>query len=151
MGLTPYICSSKPIYFNTRHDNSDRHDEIRSTLRTISQSALPKSCSPTRTEPRDLRRAPEAFHQNNDLLVLHQTTRHIDTSDRISEESSRLSMAPPASSKSFGVCLGQAPQIAADAFIRRTTEMQQLHNWLSTKSQADRQCTVSITSSWRYR
>ena len=86
----------------------------------------------------------EKIHKNTDLLVLHQTTRHVDTGDRILEELSKLSVAPPASSKSFGVCLGRAPQIAADSFIGRTNELQQLRDWLSPKSQPDRQRIVSI-------
>lgn len=71
-----------------------------------------------------VQQALERIYKNNDLLVLHQTTRHNDTGDRILEELSRISVAPPASSKSFGVCLGRAPQIAADAFIGRTNELQ---------------------------
>ena len=35
---------------------------------------------------------------------------------------------------SFGVCLGQAPQIAPDAFIGRHSELQQLRDWLSPNS-----------------
>ena len=86
----------------------------------------------------------EKIHMSNDFLVLYQTTRHVDTGDRILEELSKLSVAPPASSKSFGVCLGQAPQIAADAFIGRTYELQQLHDWLSPKSQPNCQRIMSI-------
>ena len=91
-----------------------------------------------------MQQALEKIHKNNDLLVLHQTTRHVDTGDRILEELSKLSITPLASSKSFGVCLGQAPQIAADAFVGRTNELQQLHDWLSPKHQPDRQRTISI-------
>ena len=91
-----------------------------------------------------VRQVLEKIHKNNDLLVLHQTTRHVDTGDRILEELSRMSVASPASSKSFGVCLGRAPQIAADAFIGRTNELQQLHDWLSPKSHPDRQRIMSI-------
>jgi len=91
-----------------------------------------------------IQQALEKIHKNNDLLVLHQTTRHVDTGDRILEELSRMSVAPPASSKLFGVCLGRAPQIAADAFKGRTNELQQLHDWLSPKSHPDRQCIMSI-------
>ena len=91
-----------------------------------------------------VQQALEKIHRNNDLLVLHQTTRHVDTGDRILEELSKLSVAPPASSKSFGVCLGQAPQIAADAFIGRADELQQLRDWLSSKSQPGRQRIISI-------
>jgi hypothetical protein len=68
----------------------------------------------------------EKIHMNNDILVLHQTTTHADTGERILEELSKLSVVPPASVKSFGVCLGQAPRIASDAFIGRTNELQQL-------------------------
>jgi len=91
-----------------------------------------------------IQQALEKIHQNNDLLVLYQTIRHIDTGNRILEELSKLSVAPPASSKSFGVCLGRAPQIEADAFIGRTSELQQLHDWLPPKSYPDRQRIVSI-------
>ncbi len=59
-------------------------------------------------------------------------------------KSSKLRVAPPESSKSFGVCLGQAPQIAADAFIGRADELQQLRDWLPPKSQPDRQRIISI-------
>ena len=91
-----------------------------------------------------VQQALDKIHKNNDLLVLHQTTRHVDTGDRILEELSKLSIVPPVLSKSFGVCLGQAPQIAADAFIGRTKELQQLRDWLSPKSQPDRQRIISI-------
>ena len=91
-----------------------------------------------------VRQVLEKIHKNSDLLVLHQTTRHADTGDRILEELSRMSVAPPASSKSFGVCLGRAPQIAADAFIGRINELQQLYDWLSPKSHPDRQRIMSI-------
>jgi hypothetical protein len=45
---------------------------------------------------------------------------------------------------SFGICVGQAPQIAPDAFIGRTNELQQLQDWLSPKSHPNRQRIVSI-------
>jgi hypothetical protein len=86
----------------------------------------------------------EKIHKNNNILVLHQTTRHVDTGDRIIEELSKLSLKPPASIMSFGVCLGQAPQIAPDAFIGRTNELQQLQDWLFPEYHPDRQCIVSI-------
>ncbi|MCJ1280261.1 hypothetical protein MMC21_008088 [Puttea exsequens] len=91
-----------------------------------------------------VQQALEKIHKNNDLLVLHQTTRHVDTGDRILEGLSKLSVAPPASSKSFGVCLGRAPQVAADAFIGRNKELQQMRDWLSPKIQPDRQPIISI-------
>ena len=49
-----------------------------------------------------------------------------------------------ASSRSFGVCLNQAPRIAPDAFVGRTIELQQLQDWLSPKRSTVRQRIVSI-------
>lgn len=91
-----------------------------------------------------VRQALEKIHKNIDVLVLHQTTRHVDTGDRILEELSKLSVAPPASSKSFGLCLGQAPQIEPDAFIGRMNELQQLQDWLLPTNHPHHQCIVSI-------
>jgi N-terminal domain on NACHT_NTPase and P-loop NTPases/NB-ARC domain len=91
-----------------------------------------------------VQQAMEKIHKNNDILILHQTTRHVDTGDRILEEMSKLSLTPPASIMSFGVCLGQAPQTAPDAFIGRTNELQQLQDWLFPEHHPDRQCIVSI-------
>ena len=91
-----------------------------------------------------VQQALEKIYKNNDLLVLYQTTQHVDTGDHILEGLSKLSIAPPSLSNSFGVCLGQAPQIAGDAFIGRTDELQQLHDWLSPKSRPNRQRIISI-------
>lgn len=44
--------------------------------------------------------------KNNDILVPHQTTRHVNTGDRMLEELSKLSVIPPTLFESFGVCLG---------------------------------------------
>ena len=86
----------------------------------------------------------EKIYKNVDFLTLHQTTRHVDTGDRILEGFSKLSVKPPTSFLSFGVCLGQAPQVPPDAFIGRKKELQQLRDWLSPKSQANGQRIVSI-------
>ena len=42
-----------------------------------------------------VRQALDKIHKNNEILVLHQTTRHIDTGDRILEALSKLSVTPP--------------------------------------------------------
>ena len=55
---------------------------------------------------------------------MHQTTRHVDTGDRILEILSKLSVTSHTSSKSFGLCLSRAPQVVADAPIERTKELQ---------------------------
>ena len=84
-----------------------------------------------------LQQALEKIYKNVDSLTLHQT-------DRILEGVSKLSVAPATPSNLFGVCLGRAPQVAADDFIGRTKELQQLRDWLSPKSQPNRQRIVSI-------
>jgi hypothetical protein len=91
-----------------------------------------------------VRLALEKIHEDIDFLVLHQTTQHVDTGDRILEELLKLSLIPPVSSKSFGVYLGQAPQTEPDAFIGRTTELQQLRDWLLPTNHPHRQFIVSI-------
>ncbi|KIX02501.1 uncharacterized protein Z518_08442 [Rhinocladiella mackenziei CBS 650.93] len=88
--------------------------------------------------------ASEKIHKSIDILVLHQTTRHVDMGTHILQELSKLSVAPRGSSESFGICLGQAPQIEPDAFIGRTDELQQLRAWLSPANHPNRQCVVSI-------
>ena len=40
-------------------------------------------------------RALEKIYGNNNILVLHQTTRQVDTGDRILEALSKLSVTPP--------------------------------------------------------
>ena len=42
-----------------------------------------------------VQRALEKIYRNNDILVLHQTTRHVDRGDRILEALSKLSVTPP--------------------------------------------------------
>ena len=91
-----------------------------------------------------IQQALEKIFKNNDVLVLYQTTQHVDTGGRILEELSKLSVTLPTSSKSFGVCLARAPQVVADAFIGRTKELQQLRDLLSPKSQPNSQRIISI-------
>ena len=91
-----------------------------------------------------IQKALEKIYKNVNILTFHQTTRHVDTGDRILEGVSKLSVKPPTSFKSFGVCLGQAPQVPADAFIGREKELQQLRDWLSPKTQPKGRRIVSI-------
>lgn len=46
--------------------------------------------------------------------------------------------------KSFGLCLGQAPQIHPHAFKGREKELAELQNWLLPAKHPKRQCIVSI-------
>ena len=91
-----------------------------------------------------VQQALEKIHKNIVILLLCQTTQHIDTGDRVLEELSKLSVAPPVSAKSLGLYLGQASQIAPDAFIGRINELQQLQDWPSPKIYPNRQRIVSI-------
>jgi N-terminal domain on NACHT_NTPase and P-loop NTPases len=88
--------------------------------------------------------ASEKIHKSIDVLVLHQTTLHVDIGYHILEELSKLNLSPPASVKSFGVCLGQAPQIEPDALKGRREELQQLRDQLIPANHPHRQCIVSI-------
>ena len=90
-------------------------------------------------------RAVDKIHQDIDFLVLHQTTQHIETGDRILEELSKLTLAPPVVSYSLGVNLGKAPQIDADAFIGRRRELEQLQELLPPKKHPHRQCVVCVS------
>jgi hypothetical protein len=80
-----------------------------------------------------------------DFLVLHQTTQHVDTGDRILEELLKLNLAPPVMPQSFGICLGPAPEIDPDAFIGRKSELQRLREILFPDIRPHRQCIVTIS------
>lgn len=89
--------------------------------------------------------AVDKIHKDIDFLVLHQTTQHVDTGDRILEELLKLNLAPPVVPQSFGVCLGQAPEIDPDAFIGRKSELQRLREILFPDTRPHRQCIVTIS------
>jgi hypothetical protein len=89
-------------------------------------------------------RAVEKIHNGIEVLVLHQTTSIIDVGDRILQELARLNVQNPPSQNTFGLCLGQAPQIEPDAFIGRKAEVQQLSEWLSPEHHPLSQKMVTI-------
>ena len=86
----------------------------------------------------------DKIHESIRVLNFHQTTLHSDTENRILEELAKLNVAPPEALKHFGVCLGQAPQIASDAFIGRAHESQQLQDWLVPANHPRRQCIAGV-------
>jgi len=90
-----------------------------------------------------VQQALERIHKNIDVLVLHQTTRHIGTGDHILEELSKLNVASP-ESKPLGQCLGLEPQMEPDALIGRTAERHQMQSWLSPINHPHCQRIVSI-------
>jgi N-terminal domain on NACHT_NTPase and P-loop NTPases/NB-ARC domain len=136
----------KAVVDNTSEQISAIKVCLSKTLPPDSASKLERTLKALKSLAKEdkVQQALEKIHKNIDILVLHQTTRQVDTGDRILEELSKLSVAPPASPKSFGVCLGQAPQIEPDAFIGRTAELQQLRSWLLPTIHPRRQRVVSI-------
>lgn len=78
-----------------------------------SASKLERALKALRSLAKDdkVKQALGQIHRNIDILVLHQTTRHIDTGDRILGELSKLSVVP-LSSKSFGVSRPGTPNYA---------------------------------------
>lgn len=84
---------------------------------------------------KEVQAAVEKIHHDIDFLVLHQTTRHVDTGERILEELVRLQLVSassptniPADSKpekvvSLGLCLSSAPQIEPGNFVGRAGEL----------------------------
>jgi len=70
-----------------------------------------------------VQRALEKIYGNNDILVLHQTTRHVDTGDRILEALSKLSVTPPTPPcPSSTIPFGRDPD-----FVDRGAIVDQLH------------------------
>ena len=70
-----------------------------------------------------VQRALEKIYRNNDILVLHQTTQHVDTGDRILEALSKLSVIPPTlPCPSSTIPFGRDPD-----FVDRGAILEQLH------------------------
>ena len=70
-----------------------------------------------------VQRALEKIYGNNDILVLHQTTRHVDTGDCILEALSKLSVIPPTlPCPSSTIPFGRDPD-----FVDRGAIVDQLH------------------------
>lgn len=56
-----------------------------------------------------VQRALEKIYRNNEILILHQTTRHIDTGDRILEALLKLNMIPSTPCPSSTIPFGRDP------------------------------------------
>ena len=65
-----------------------------------------------------VRQALEMIHKNIDVLVLHQTTRHVNLSSQMVEELSKLHVESTTSSESFGAMLKTLSQ-RSDETMRR--------------------------------
>ena len=70
-----------------------------------------------------VQRVLEKIYGSNDILVLHQTTQHVDTGDRILEALSKLSVTPPTlTCPSSNIPFGRDPD-----FVDRGDIVDQLH------------------------
>ena len=136
----------KAVIDNTLEQIASVQNSLSKILPSDGDSKLERALKALKSLAKDdkVQQVLEKIYKNNDILILHQTTRHVDTGDRILERLSKLSVTPPTTFKSFGVCLGRAPEVAADDFIGRAKELQQLRDWLCPKSQPNRQRIVSI-------
>ncbi|KAL6247007.1 hypothetical protein RBB50_006314 [Rhinocladiella similis] len=84
------------------------------------------------------------IQRNNDILVLYQTTRHVDTNDLILAELTKMRIHQPAPSWSKGLHLNQASRIAPDAFVGRASELQQVKDLLLPRFHPSVERVVSI-------
>lgn len=67
---------------------------------------------------------------------------NIEINDQVLHRLARLDLHSRSAPKTFGLCLGQAPQIEQDAFIGRRAELQQLQEWFPPRNKDQR--VVSI-------
>lgn len=67
---------------------------------------------------------------------------NVDINEHVLEQLTRLDLNAAPTRRTFGLCLGQAPQIEQDAFIGRKAELQQLQEWFSLNKRT--QSVVSI-------
>ncbi|KAL8784584.1 MAG: hypothetical protein Q9195_008985 [Heterodermia aff. obscurata] len=136
----------KAVIDDTFEQIASVQDFLSKVLPSDGDSKLERALKALKSLAKDdrVKKSLEKIYKNNDILLLHQATRNVDTDDRILEGLSKLSVKPPTSFISFGVCLGQAPQVPADAFIGREKELQQLRDWLSPKGKPNGQRIVSI-------
>ena len=124
---TVHICLSKIF----PSDSASRSERMFKALKSLAKED-------------QVQQASEKIHKNIEFLILDQTTRGSGAGYRILKTLSKSSVTPDVSSKSHGVYLSRAPQIADDAFVGRTKELQQLQEWLLPKGQPNRQRIVSI-------
>lgn len=63
--------------------------------------------------------------------------------DSFLQRSSGSELSLPPTRRTFGLCLGQAPQIEQDAFIGRAAELNQLQEWFSSNGGLQRVVSIS--------
>ena len=99
----------KAVVDDTSKQVSDIQISLSKVLPSDGASKLERALKALKSLAKEdkIQRALEKIDGNNDILVLHQTTRHVDTGDRILEALSKLSVIPltlpcPSSTIPFG-------------------------------------------------
>ena len=87
----------KAVVDDTSEQVSDIQISLAKVLPSDGASKLERALKALKSLAKEdkVQRALEKIHENNNILVLHQTTRHVDTGDRILEALSKLSVTPP--------------------------------------------------------
>jgi N-terminal domain on NACHT_NTPase and P-loop NTPases/NB-ARC domain len=94
---------------------------------------------------RKVQKIVDQLHSDIQILNFHQTTSHLDISDQIRLELSRLTLVPtsPTPNYTFGLNLGGAPQIVDGLFVGRDAELRQLQQWLMPQPSTQNVVAVS--------
>jgi N-terminal domain on NACHT_NTPase and P-loop NTPases len=108
----------KAVVDNTSEQVSALWTSLSKTLPPAGASKLERALKALRSLAKEdkIQQALEKIHKNNDILVLHQTARHVDTGDRILEELSKLSVTT-VSSKSFSAARYSPKRIHHPTFL----------------------------------
>ena len=115
----------KVVVDDTSKQVSDIQMSVSKVLPSDGASKLERALKALKSLAKEdrLQRALEKIYGNNDILVLHQTTRHVDTGDRILEALSKLSVTPPTlPCPSSTIPFGRDPD-----FVDRGAILEQLH------------------------
>ena len=92
-----------------------------------------------------VQKAVNEIQSNIQLFIFHQATSHIDTSESIFQQLSKLSITPPPVPQfCFGLNIASAPQIDEGNFVGRDVELAQLEEWLLPQTDPPLQNIVSV-------
>ena len=115
----------KKVVDDTSKQVSDIQISLSKVLPSDGASKLERALRALRSLAKEdkVQRALEKIYGNNDILVLHQTTRHVDTGDRILEALSKLSVTSPTRPcPSSTIPFGRDPD-----FVDRGAILEELH------------------------
>ena len=115
----------KAVVDDTMKQVSDIQISLSKVLPSDSASKFERALKALKSLAKEdkIQRALEKIYGSNDILVLHQTTQHVDTGDRILEALSKLSITPPTLS-----CPSSNIPFRRDSdFVNRGEIVDQLH------------------------